>query len=232
MDLLKNSNKISSKERIELILKILQILDDFSVLKRTNLEIVDNLVNKINDIKIKNLWKKYRKIGVKIVYFPYKIPKVLLLIKIKEIFRILLPLSLIYVLLVFGYIVHQNIYPKWLSFLGNPIYLLVVLIFSSIIGIGIILIDYFIRKIIIKFEENHKNVLSKYQKKMKEGAQELINLLKEMLKSNYGNEKFKCIIDLWHNDYKGIKLIKTRRAKVLFFSTNYNIYTYEITADM
>lgn len=217
--------------KIELIIKFLQIMDDFSVLRKTRLEAVDKLVNEINDKRISSIWNKYRKTAAKIAYFPLRIPRVRRLISVKELLRMTFSLALVFTMFILGYIIHtaSTSNPEDTQSIRNLLLLLLVGVALSTSAIaGTYAVDYMIRRTVVEWEEKERGLLNRYQIKMKEGAQETINVLRRIISETDVRQDVDYIVELWHSDYKNIELVGSRKGKVLIFRTKYNIFIYRI----
>lgn len=213
------------KEQLRLINFLIEIFDDLSVLRRHKPENIERTVEELGDKEVRLLWRKYRRDAEKIIYFPLTIPKVRTLIKLRMLFQFLMPLGLIYVIMVIGFIWHPKMFPPPLSYIINFNYMIAAIVVTTIAGFGIIFADFFARRTIIKKELESEKKLAVYQERMKEATQRLIYIAKRKLAKL---KNVKMVLELYHEDYKDVKLVEERKIRSLIFPRKFKIYIYEL----
>lgn len=214
-------------EKIKVLCSLIQVFDGLSVLRRCDVKMIENLIGRINDSEIKRIWKKLKKDAEKVVYYPLILPKVSTLIKLGLIFKVISPLSLIYIILVIACLLHPKLLP--FEFLTSPIYLLISLLIATITGIGVIMTDYLIRIIVVKHEAKTDEFVN-FQLKMKKATQKLITKLIKELKNSKVISKRRFTLELYHT-YHGINPVKVNKKHMKILPRRYETYVYEFNSN-
>jgi hypothetical protein len=215
-----------SYDKMKNIAKLIQIFDDFTILKKTDPVKVEKIVNYLNDPTISKIWVRYAKVIHYLAYYPIKIPSIKHLINIKAILRIFLLSTLIYYILSFGYILHPKLFP---AIIGDIKVFLTMLSISFASGFGLIFLEHRIRHKIIEWESKNKEILQPRIDKLVKGVNELIRVLVNYVKMhNDGSCIDNFVIELWREDYKGLKITGIKKIKKPFSSELINVYVYKI----
>jgi hypothetical protein len=213
--------------KIKSIVKLIQIFDDFTVLKKTSPIEIERIVKSLKDPAISKIWIKYEKVIHYLAYYPIKIPGIKRLIYIKEILRLFLLLTLIYYILTFGYILHPKLFP---AILNDIKVFFTALSVSFTSGLSLIFLEHRIRSKVTQWESQNIKLLQPQLNKLIEGVNELIKVLLSYVKvyNDRSNIKGKFIIELWRGDYSGLKISSVKKVKKPFSSEPLNVYVYEI----
>lgn len=215
-------------EKIKHLAKLVQIFDDFVMLRKTSPEKVEQIVKGINDHAVSKIWSKYKKAINYLAYYPIKVPNVKRLINLKGILRIFLLLTLIYYILLFGCILHPKLFPVVLS--DAKIFFTVLLI-SLASGFGLMFLEYRIRRLVIRYESENRELLQPQINMLVKGVNELLKVLASYVRTYNRITSYKkdLIIELWRGDYKGLKVLKVKKLKKFFSSELLNVYVCKIS---
>jgi len=189
-------------------------LDSIRAFRRVGIEKIENSFKRINSTRV---WRAIRSDIEEIVCLPNTIPGVPRLTKIVMILRTLFFTCFIFIIL--ALLIRIGVIPIHL-----PIIYFALLAFPVFVIIAFVLIDFTIRRRIVKYEEEHPAMQSREKEHIKAVIQELImKLLKEI--ESCGEDPSNYRMRLFYEDYERIKIIKERKEKVFgIFKKKYSTY--------
>jgi len=217
----KKRRKPKKQKDLEDLCLLISQLDGIRGFRRVDPEAIKEAFKRAPFKDVGQEWKKIRHDVEKIVYLPLTIHGIPTLIRLAVILKLLIPISLIFIVL--------TIAPKMFSFQLiplPPIFGEETLIFFGILSVivmnGFVMTDFIIRRRITKYEEKHKEKFSKGKERIKDVTQTLILKLVEKLKRRGGDpDDYKMIF--FFKDYMGIKVVKESRGRI--FKKKYPVYT-------
>ncbi len=213
------------EEYLKNIITLIHIFDAQSVFRKTNPEVVDDLVKKIRIGRISDLWKEVRKDFIKITYYPYKIPNVPLLMQLMTYTRLIGLIGLILMLIPIGVRLHPRMFSMFLI-LSSPTIILIFLIITTVGLFSSMILDIIIRRTIARHEVKDYKKYEKSLKLMKDTAQKIIYIFIKEKKRRNVDKVFE--VELYHPDYKGIKLVKSVDRYMKIFKKGYKTYIYHL----
>ena len=193
---------------------LIRQLDSICAFRRAGTAALEASFQRVN---LTNTWEKIRPDVETIAYLPNTIPEILKLVKSVAFLRAIFPICffsfILSVLLMMGIVPVSNKFVS-LFFLFLPIAVM----------IAFILIDFTIRRKIIKYEKKQPNLHSEEKRRIKKVIEELIIKLSKRIKGQSespSNYKMR----LFYDDYKGIEILKRNRESVYgIFKKNYFTY--------
>ncbi len=223
-----STNGAELYEKIKHLAKLVQIFDDFTMLRKTNPEKVEQIVKDINDYAVSKVWSKYKKVINHLAYYPIKMPNVRRLINLKGIFRIFLLSTLIYYILLLGCILHPKVFPTILS---DAKVFFTALSISLASGFSLIFLEFRIRHLVILYESENREFLQPQLDMLIKGVNELLKVLTSYVRmyNKITGYKKDFIIELWRGDYKRLKILKVKKLKRFFPPESSNVYVYKIS---
>ena len=213
----RSSRRIQERNGLETLKELhflIRQLDSICAFRRAGIEALEASFQRVN---LTNTWEKIRPDVETIAYFPNTIPKILKLVKSVAFLRALFPICffsfILSVLLMIGIIPVSN---KFVS--------LFFLFLPTAVMIAFILIDFTIRRKIIKYEKEQPNLHSEEKRRIKKVIEELIiKLSKRIKRQSESPSNYK--MHLFYDDYKGIEILKRKRESVYgIFKKNYFTY--------
>jgi hypothetical protein len=204
------------------------LLDDTRAYRRKNVERIDEAFAALKKTRFKehyDMWVKARPAAEKIVDMPMKIPGVQGMISSLAWIKVANRVGLI-VLIVFLAI---QIVPVWRRMLGPHPFGGNAFLYTVIVALIVVIamnyasvVDYRIRKKVIKYEAETKDLYAPEREKMKDCVGKMMkSLAKEANRSGTNPEYYKLV--LYFDDYDNIKVVNQWRPKVMFvFKKSYS----------
>lgn len=211
------------REKIESLCQLIVDLDSVRAFKRVKPELLREGFERMKSAELMQMWKTIRHDVDKIAYMPLKIQGLPTLMRLAAFLKLLSPLVSIFMVLSLAALFRS---PKGLPIPLPAIFaerttFVITFILSFAIFIAFIIVDYIIRRKVVKYEEEHMDKFSRGRERIKNVIQELIAKLTEELKrQNEDPNNFKMI--LFHK-YKGLKIIKETRGRII--KRKYPLYT-------
>ncbi len=189
-------------------------LDNIRAFRRVGTEKIESAFQRINSTGV---WRKIKSDVEEIVYLPNTIPGVPRLTKIVMTLKTLFPTCFIFIIL--ALLIGIGFIP-----IHAPIIFFALLTFPVFVIIAFVLIDFTIRRRIVKYEEEHPAMQSREKEHIKAVIQELImELLREIRSGGEDPDNYK--MKLFYKDYERIKIIKERKERVFgIFKRKYSTY--------
>lgn len=193
---------------------LIRQLDSICAFRRTGTAALEASFQRVN---LTNTWEKIKPDVETIAFYPNTIPEIFRLVKSVAFLRALFPICflsfILSVLMMIGIIPVSNKFVS-LFFLFLPI----------MVMIAFILIDFTIRRKIVKHEKEQPNLHSEEKGRIKKVIEELImKLSKRIKKQRESPSNYK--MRLFYDDYKGIEILKRKRESVYgIFKKKYFTY--------
>ncbi|MEM4474311.1 MAG: hypothetical protein QXY75_04990 [Candidatus Bathyarchaeia archaeon] len=208
--------KLDKKERLENLCQLISYLDGIRAFRRVEPELIKEGFQKMGSKEFTEMWKSIRHDIEKIVYTPItEIEGVQTLMRLVALLKLLTQLSSIFMVIVLACNLRP---PEKLPiplppiFRGWPI-LTIAVMFSFAMMIALVVVDYAVRRKIIKYEREHEDKFRPGRERLKIIIEKLVEKLAEELKlSGEDPQKYKMILFF---KYKGLKVIKENRGKIL-----------------
>jgi hypothetical protein len=191
--------------KLEHLSFLIMQLDSIRAFKRVDLAQIEESFAEVGHSR---LWDEIRPDLERIVYFPQTIPKALKLMQAAAILRRLFPICLFSIILVV--LIRSEFIPIRLS--STAFYFFLILPFAILFAF--IYVDLFIRRIIIRYEQEHPNMQSKQKQHIKSVIQKLVTVLVQEIKAlNEKPDKYR--MKVFYDDYEGIKTVREMRGRLL-----------------
>jgi len=217
----KDKSKKHIKEELQDLCQLIMWLDGLTVFKRVEPSKIESAFKSLGS-KWFGEWKSIRRYVEKIVYMPMDIPEVSKLMTIVYYVKTMIPLTSMLVIISFMSLAYKSVWVPH-PILKNPIFLLFTLILFTVFVNTFIILDYRIRSKIEKYEKAHTGKLSRGREQIKKVAQKLIfKLVKDIKRYDEDPEDYK--MELFHKDYKGVKIIKEKKTVAGIFPRSHIAY--------
>jgi hypothetical protein len=204
------------------------LLDDTRAYRRKDVERIDEAFAALKKTRFKehyDMWVKARPAAEKIADMPLKIPGVPRMIRALAWIKVANRVGLIVLI---GFLAIQ-IVPVWRRVLGQHpfgghafLYSMIAVMIVVIAMNCATVVDYRIRKKIIRYEAETKALYAPQREKMKECVGKMMkSLAKEANRSGKNPEYYKLV--LYFDDYENTKVVNQWRPKVMFvFKKSYS----------
>jgi len=204
------------------------LLDDTRAYRRKDVERIDEAFAALKKTRFKehyDMWVKARPAAEKIADMPLKIPGVPRMIRALAWIKVANRVGLIVLI---GFLAIQ-IVPVWRRVLGQHpfgghafLYSMIAVMIVVIAMNCATVVDYRIRKKIIRYEAETKDLYAPQREKMKECVGKMMkSLAKEANRSGKNPEYYKLV--LYFDDYENTKVVNQWRPKVMFvFKKSYS----------
>lgn len=208
--------KLTKKEKLENLCQLILYLDSVRAFRRIEPELIRESFQRMGSKEFTDMWKNIRHDVEKIAYNPImEIQGLPTLLRLHAYLKLFAPLSSIFMVLALAANLHP---PERLPIPLPPLFrewitLTIAVAFSITIMIALVLVDYSIRRKIIKYEEEHVEKFGLGKERIKIVIEKLVKKLAEELKrSNEDPEKYKMILFF---KYDGLEVVKEHRGKIL-----------------
>ncbi len=204
------------------------LLDDTRAYRRKDVERIDEAFADLKKTRFKehyDMWVKARPAAEKIADMPLKIPGVERMIRTLAWIKVANRVGLIVLI---GFLAVQ-IVPVWRTVLGRHpfgghafLYSMIAVLIVVIAMNYATVMDYRIRKKVIKYEAETQDLYAPQREKMKECVGKMMkSLAKEANRSGKNPEYYKLV--MYFDDYDNIKVVNQWRPKVMFvFKKSYS----------
>jgi len=204
------------------------LLDDIRAYRRKDIDQIDAQFEVLKKSKFKDhydTWVKVRPAAEKIVDMPMKVPGAPKLIKTIGWMKVVNKIFLIFLVLFAAF----QIVPIWRRTLGQDFLsgtgLMVTIAFVVLVVISlnvVTLLDYRIRKKIIKFEDETSDEYAPAREKMKEAVSKMMkSLAREVARSKKSPDYYGLV--LYFDDYENIEVVdKWHPKSMMVFKKSYN----------
>jgi len=220
--------KQKEMDPVSQLAQCITLLDDTRAYRRKDVERIDEAFVALKKTRFKehyDMWVKARPAAEKIADMPLKIPGVQRMIRTLAWIKVANRVGLIFLI---GFLAIQ-IVPVWRRVLGpHPfgghafLYSMIAVIIVVVAMNYATVMDYRIRKKVIKYEAETKDLYAPQREKMKECVGKMMkSLAKEANRSGKNPEYYKLV--LYFDDYDNIKVVNQWRPKVMFvFKKSYS----------
>jgi hypothetical protein len=193
---------------------LIRQLDSICAFRRAGTAALEASFQRVN---LTNTWEKIKPDVETITFFPDTIPEILKLVKSVAFLRALFPICFFSFIL--SVLMMIGIIP-----VSNKFVLLFFLFLPILVMIAFVLIDFTIRRKIIKVEKEQPNLHSEEKRRIKKIVEELITKLSKRIKKQ-GENPSNYKMRLFYDDYKGIEILKRKRESVYgIFKKKYFTY--------
>ncbi|MBN2050639.1 MAG: hypothetical protein JW760_09360 [Spirochaetales bacterium] len=153
----------------------------------------------------------------RIVFLPNQLPVIRSLVQVTGALRSLFMVCLFSILL--AVLMRAGIFP-----VVRPWIYRLFLYIPSVILVGFAVLDFLLRRLIAGYEKKHPNLHNDEKERLRDAVGRLIpRLYRELRERNVSPEDFPMV--LYHNDYPGIRIVKSRNERVLvLFRKKYLTY--------
>jgi len=211
------------KEKLNALCQLISDLDSIRAFRRTKPEVIKEKFEKMKSNELMQLWKTIRHDVEKICYLPMEIQGLTTLMRLVAFLKMFVPLTSILVVLT---IASQLRAPGKLliplpELFRSPIIFGIALTLSFSIMMALVLVDYTIRRRVVKYEEKHPEKLSRARERIKDVIEKLATkLAQELKRNNEDPNNFKATL---FYKYEGLKVVKEKRGR--FSRRKYPMYT-------
>jgi len=211
------------KEKIDNLCQLIVDLDSIRAFRRIEPELLKQSFQKTKSAEIMEEWKAIRHDVEKISYMPIEIQGLPTLMRLAAFLKLLAPVASIFMVLTLA---SQMRGSKTLpiplpAIFGERTIFMIAVSLSFGIMLAFVMVDYTIRRRVIKYEEIHLEKFGRGRKRIENVIRKLIEkLAKELKRRNEDPNNFK--LTLFYK-YEGLKVIKESRGRIL--RRKYPVYT-------
>jgi len=211
------------KEKLDNLCQLILNLDSVRAFRCVKPELIRESFQNLGSSELTRMWKTIRHDVEKIAYQPMEIKGLPKLMRLVAFLRLLTPILMILMILALA---SQLVYAKILpipirAILGNWATVVVTVTIFSCATIAFIMVDYTIRRRVIRYEEKHEEKFSRGRERIKNVIQKLIvKFAEELKRSGEDPNNYKMIL---FYKYEGLMVIKESRGRIL--KRNYPLYT-------
>jgi len=217
-----------SDEQILPLTDVISSLDSIRAYRRRSSRDIDEKFRKLGGMgypEARKIWNQVEDDIDRIVDMPMQIPAVPSMIRLTYMLRLMGRMFLILLVVVIA----ARFVKAWQSslgeLLGDNMWFLIFVVVGSLVGInGEMVVDFMIRRKIIKYEKSSEEKYRKNVDAVKKATQGLIDrLAKELERSQKDRADFS--FQLFFDDYDGIEVVSSKTPRSLFvFKRDFKVF--------
>jgi len=218
---MRRSKQDTQREELNNLCQLIVDLDSIRAFRRIEPELLKQSFQKTKSAEIMDEWKAIRHDVEKISYMPTEIEGLPTLMRLAAFLKLLAPVVSIFMVLTLASRGSKTLPIPLPAIFGERAIFVIAVSLSFGLTLAFVMVDYTIRRRVIKYEETHIEKFGTGRKRIENVIRKLVErLAKELKRRNEDPNNFKLTL---YYKYEGLKVIKESRGRIL--RRKYLVYT-------